>query len=208
MNHLRPGESSTRRRGAALETAILDAAIEELRAVGYARMSMESVAARAGTGKPSLYRRWPSKIELAVAAAYRLTQDGEPAPDTGSLRGDLIAWLRTAADQMRGPAGEAFRGVVAEAQQVADGALLGTMSRGSGLHHVREILNRAVERGEAVRSDVSPLALGAPQTLLRMQFLTCGSPVPSAVIAAIVDDVALPLFLGAGRPVERGRRRP
>ncbi|HET6737281.1 MAG TPA: helix-turn-helix domain-containing protein, partial [Kribbella sp.] len=60
----------TRRRGAALEEAILRAAVEELQEVGYRELTMDGVAARAGTSKNVIYRRWPSRAALCVAA-YR-----------------------------------------------------------------------------------------------------------------------------------------
>src|ERR671937_754114 len=79
MNALR-----TRRRGAALEAAILDATWTELAAVGYERLSMEGVAARAGTSKAVLYRRWPNRADLL--ALLRRARDqalvlNEVAPD-------------------------------------------------------------------------------------------------------------------------------
>ena len=55
---------SSRRRGTKLEDALLDAAWEELQEVGYTRLTMEAVAARAGTSKPVLYRRWPNRARL------------------------------------------------------------------------------------------------------------------------------------------------
>ena len=83
-----------RRRGEELESALLDAAWEELATVGFASLTMESVAARAKTGVAVLYRRWPNKDDLVLAAIehYRRTHVVE-TPDTGTLRGDLLALL-------------------------------------------------------------------------------------------------------------------
>src|SRR5690349_10368408 len=87
----------TRRRGEALEEALLDAAWEELRQRGYAGFTMESVADRARTGRQVLYRRWPSRRDLVVATISRyFDRNPVPPPDTGSLRGDLIAYLSAA----------------------------------------------------------------------------------------------------------------
>ncbi|MEU4746994.1 helix-turn-helix domain-containing protein, partial [Actinosynnema sp. NPDC023658] len=61
----------SRRRGAQLEQAILDAAWDELCEVGYARLTIEGVAIRAGTSKSVIYRRWGSRAELALAAWFR-----------------------------------------------------------------------------------------------------------------------------------------
>jgi len=67
----RRGGAATRRRGAKLEAALLQAAWDELTAVGYAALTMEGVAARARTGRAVLYRRWPSRSELVLAASRR-----------------------------------------------------------------------------------------------------------------------------------------
>src|ERR1035438_636760 len=89
-----PHASRTRRRGATLEHAILDAAWEEIAAVGYDQATMGSVAARAGTNKATLYRRWPNRTELLTAAIdRRVVHLDRPPADTGSLRTDAIAVL-------------------------------------------------------------------------------------------------------------------
>lgn len=73
--------------------AILDAAAGLLREAGFARMSMEGVAAAAGVSKPTLYLRYASKSELVVAVLVHLRIGGAPAL-TGDLRADLVAQLR------------------------------------------------------------------------------------------------------------------
>jgi len=85
--------AETRRRGAALEQAILDAAWAELAAVGYAELTMAGVAARAGTAKSVLYRRWVDKTELIRALIdQRVPRLGRPVP-SGDLRSDVLAVL-------------------------------------------------------------------------------------------------------------------
>src|ERR1700747_1141832 len=83
-----------RRRGEELEAALLDAAWDELVEAGFAKLAMESVAARAKTGVAVLYRRWPNKDDLVLAAIrhYGETRPVE-IPDTGTLRGDMLALL-------------------------------------------------------------------------------------------------------------------
>src|SRR6202522_2427648 len=83
-----------RRRGEELEAALLEATWQELGEAGFARLTMESVAARAKTGVAVLYRRWPNKDDLVLAAIrhYGTTRPVD-VPDTGSLRGDMIALL-------------------------------------------------------------------------------------------------------------------
>ncbi len=95
--HPSPSASESRRAGrprsVALDTAILDAALHLLSREGYARMSMDGVAARAGVSKATIYLRYEGKADLATAALAHLRETHEPAP-TGDLRGDLVAQLR------------------------------------------------------------------------------------------------------------------
>src|ERR1700761_4680825 len=84
-----------RRRGEELEAALLDAAWDELVEAGFAKLTMESVAARAKTGVAVLYRRWPNKDDLVLAAIQHYGRTRPVAtPDTGSLRGDVLALIR------------------------------------------------------------------------------------------------------------------
>lgn len=82
-----------RPRSAAADAAILDAALHLLSTEGYARMSMDGVAARAGVSKATIYLRYEGKADLATAALAHLRESARVAP-TGDLRADLIAWLR------------------------------------------------------------------------------------------------------------------
>jgi AcrR family transcriptional regulator len=92
--HRRPGPA-TRRRGSKLEAAILQAAWDELTEDGYAAFTMERVAVRAKTSRAVLYRRWPNRPELVVAAlAHHAQLAPMDVPDTGTLRDDLLALLR------------------------------------------------------------------------------------------------------------------
>lgn len=187
--------SRPRRRGAALEEAIVAAAIQELRETGYAAMTMDSVARRAGAGKISVYRRWSSRVELAMEAAYRLIGEPTLPAEPSSLRHDLLAVLRHMAEQMAGPAGEALRGIVSESLRDADAARVAQLSRGNSVRMVHEILRRAAERGEPVDPDPAPIRVQAPSALLQHHFLTHGAPVADGFLVSLVDDVAVPLLL-------------
>lgn len=106
---------STRRRGEALERAILQAAAEELRESGYPGMTMDRVAARAGTNKNAIYRRWPHRAALGVAAYRRLSDAAMPNPDTGTLRGDALELLRRVNETWSSPHGAVLRSLLAAA---------------------------------------------------------------------------------------------
>lgn len=190
---------ATRRRGQELEDALVDAAWAELVENGFAATTIEAVAARAGTSRAVVYRRWPDKRALALAVV-RAKGVAPPfaVPDTGSLRGDLLALLRrvnTARAEtvvlMGSYAGELFRelGITpAAAREVAIG------DRGAS---TRLIADRAVARGEVDAARATPRAVQVAADLWRHDVLMHLRPLTDDEIVEIVDEVALPLLTGA-----------
>ncbi|MEU5975189.1 TetR/AcrR family transcriptional regulator [Streptomyces sp. NPDC047315] len=83
--------------------AIRAAVFEELASVGFARMSIEGIARRAGVGKTAVYRRWKSKLSLVLDLVSAFAAQGLPAPATGSLYGDVRALLEVASHALRHP---------------------------------------------------------------------------------------------------------
>jgi AcrR family transcriptional regulator len=130
--------------------AILLAATQVLAERGLGGMSIEEVAARAGVGKTTIYRRWSSRGALALDAFLAEFQGQQPLPDTGTLRGDLLAALRAwvrSVTQTR--AGAMLAGLIAEAQR--DPALAAAWRERvveplRAQHKV--MLDRAIGRGE------------------------------------------------------------
>lgn len=198
-------KKQTRRRGANLEAELLDAAWAELTSVGYANLTMESVAARARTGVAVLYRRWPGKAQVALAALerYRLAHP-VPVPDTGSLRGDLLAQLEALNDGLAGylalAAATAFSGLLADTGMTPAQARKQLLAA-QRLPKVRVIYQRAHDRGELNLKKVSPTVLALPFDLLRHDLLLTLKPVKRARFVAIVDELFFPLL--ATRPVQR-----
>lgn len=187
-----------RRRGHALDRAILEATLTEIDLFGYAALSMERVAERARASKASLYRRWPSKVELVLAAVYGLLPDPAAAADTGSLRGDLLALFRSAARPLAGPAGTAIRGLISEALRDPElAAQLRRYTRGRSVAAMRDIVRQAMERGELPPAKITARQLEAGLSVMRFHFLVHGGPVPDQVIVEIVDEVVLPLLRAA-----------
>jgi AcrR family transcriptional regulator len=184
----------TRRRGTALEAALLDAAWAELRAAGYQAMTMEAVADRAGTSRAVLYRRWPKRADLVVAALrrHRPLLSGE-IPDTGSLRGDVVALLTRMSGRLVGTGPETIYGLLGD--YLADAELFDRL-RGDLLQIaagvMTSILKRAADRGEA-RSDVPARVAAVPTDLFRNELFMRRTPPADSVIAEIVDEVFLPL---------------
>jgi AcrR family transcriptional regulator len=192
----------TRRRGDALHAAIYQAALDELAEVGYARLTMERVAERAGTGKAALYRRWPSKVELVMDAVSQMYPDPAVLPETGTLRGDLLAALRLHAGLLAGPAGEALRGLLSDVLRDPERTFdLRARSKRRGGKVIAEAARRAVERGEIDAASVTPVRLEAGGAMLRQHFLFHGGPIPDEAIVEIVDELMVPLLrLGPGDP--------
>ena len=184
----------TRRRGPALEDALLDAAWAELREYGYARLTMEGVAQRAGTSRPVLARRWPTRPQLVIAALrrYRPMLSGE-IPDTGTLRGDVLAVLRRISARLAELGPDTFHGLAAD--YFADPALVPDFQAQvlhAGNQVMTAILKRATERGE-VRDDIPPRVATLPIDLLRHELFISLSPASERAITEIVDQVFLPL---------------
>lgn len=105
------------RRGADRTEAIMRTTLELGQEIGYANLSMETVAARAGASKQTLYRRWPSKGALLLDSLLSLNEPGLDYPDTGDLAADLRAQIYAAVDLLGGPPyGPLFYALVGEAQ--------------------------------------------------------------------------------------------
>ena len=192
----RPDRGSSRRRGAALEGAILDAAWDVLAERGYPRFTYEAVAARAGTSRPVLYRRWPRHEDLVLATIERAWSRRIEVPDTGDLRDDAIGFLRNA------DLGRA-RMITLLSVQIMDYF----RETGTSLRELRAtvrppdqpspfatIVSRAVERGELADRPYPPRVVDLPFDLYRHEVFMTMKPVPDDVIHEIIDEVWLPLL--------------
>lgn len=188
-------KTGERRRGAALEAALLQAAWDELAAVGYARFTIEGVAERAGTSRPVLYRRWANRHDLAMAALkaqFRsVTID---VPDMGSLREELIA-LMSAASESRTEVVVVIMQQMGEffAEANAGFADLREAVLGGRRMLLDEILQRAVQRGEIDPRKLTPRVRSLPGDLMRHELLMTLKPLPRKTIEEIIDQVFLPL---------------
>lgn len=187
----RPG----RRRDESRDEAILDATRELLVERGFENMTMDAVAERAGAGKATLYRRWPSKTHLTVDAitCHRygdLTVDD--IPDTGSLRGDLLSIRQV--KHLRSDTEDLMAGltaVIREDPQVAAAFQRQFVEARTQL--MRDLLDRAERRGEIPPGrDLDMIATIAP-AMISYQKVTTGKPLNPSYLERLVDTVLVPL---------------
>jgi AcrR family transcriptional regulator len=194
-HHEQAGRTQTRRHGAELERAILDAAWEQLTAEGYEHFTIDTVAARARTSKPVLYRRWKTREDLLRdTVRHRGAADPPAVPDTGTLRGDLLALLAYAnttrspmAALMSSMLGSYYNQAGPTPAELREAFL---SQRGSA---VEQVVNRAVERGEIDPARLTPRIIDLPFDLFRNEMMMTLKPVPDHVLRQIVDDIFIPL---------------
>lgn len=187
-----------RRLGVELEQALLDAAWEQLVGHGYASFTMEAVAARAETSRAVLYRRWPDKHALVRAVVAHVARPDEiKIPDTGSLRGDTIALMKTASRTRVELVAAMTVHLGGYYQETGTSPVdLRKAIFPSRPHIPRMILDRAVARGEVTPAAVTDRIAAVPYTILQQEFLMTLKPVPNATIEEIVDTIFLPLVTG------------
>ncbi|WP_319432575.1 TetR/AcrR family transcriptional regulator [Mycobacterium sp. RTGN5] len=184
-----------RRRGEVLEKALLDAAWAELTETGYDDLTIDAVATRAGTSRAVLYRRWPTKQDLVLAALLdRVRSDAVPTPNTGSLRGDVVALLK-AANELRVRMAILVFTRLGGFYRDADTNLaeLAAVVQGDRTTVLDDIIEQAVARGEIKPGQISERVARVPVELFRYELMVRLQPVPDDVLEGIVDDVFLPL---------------
>jgi AcrR family transcriptional regulator len=191
--------TATRRRGAELEAAVLDAAWDILVDRGYGALTYEALAQEARTAKQVIYRRWPTKRELlfALLAHHGTTLPAVANPDKGSLRDDVLVLLRNSngrindiAAIMSGLVGTHFDEVEATPRELR-AALFG--NRPSA---VLAAIARAVARGEIGSGEIPSRVVALPYDLYRHEAIMTLATIPDDVLVGIVDEVWLPLVRG------------
>jgi AcrR family transcriptional regulator len=180
--------------------AILAAAVALVGELGYDRVSVDALAARAGVSKPTIYRRWPGgKQEIVVEAIRAKRADAGRLPDTGSVRGDLLAML--------GP-------VIASIEQEAHlaGGLVSQLRSSQELQELFRnevvaderrrydvLLARARERGE-ITGPVTPLFADIAGSVIFSRAIIAGEPLDTDFLEQLIDTVLLPIV----RPAPEG----
>nr|WP_321482681.1 TetR/AcrR family transcriptional regulator [uncultured Cohaesibacter sp.] len=187
-------EKKTRRRGEALERAILDAAWEEVLVHGFQQYTVEGVVKRAKTSRSVVYRRWSNKVELFEAALLHYFHQNRPiVPDRGSLRDDLIALLNQVCE-MRGhlmlvltsQLMEYYRETSVKPMELRHKIVLASDSV------LDAVLMNAIQRGEITVLPVPDRIKHIPFDMLLSEFfMTLQQPSLNSIIE-IVDLIVLP----------------
>ena len=182
----------TRRRGDALVTAIYAAVLDELAESGYTGLSIERVAERAHTGKASIYRRWPARLDLVLDALDHSMPMLDELPDTGSLRGDLLLVLGHIADVMRSRCGDAARACFSPGTdgELADAIRAQLLPPRKAA--ILELLRRGAARGEVRPDALTERIAELGPMLLHAEVMQRGTIDDTAVVA-ILDEIVLPL---------------
>ncbi|MGY1623236.1 TetR/AcrR family transcriptional regulator [Geodermatophilus sp. SYSU D00965] len=192
--------TGNRRLDPARDKAIAAAVLEVLGREGWAGLTMDAVATVAGVGKATIYRRWSSKTDLLLGVMDVAGGQVVAAPDTGDLRGDLVALMTASTTRLEGPTGRMTRSLLGAV--VDDPALAEAYQRGPLACWDRAwatVFERAVERGEISRSAADSVAAEICPAVLVLRWLT-GRPVDADLVAQVVDAVVLPLLHCPGTP--------
>ncbi|WP_437946112.1 TetR/AcrR family transcriptional regulator [Sorangium sp. So ce296] len=206
----RPGRKRDRSRDA----TILEAALEVLAEVGAAGLTMDLVAARAGAGKATIYRRWTSKVELvidAVAHMKRNQVDIEHLPDTGTLRGDLLGLFKPPSIEEGERKLKIMTGLaslLSQEQALAEAANSAVVEPWAEAHLA--LMQRAVARGEiSASADIATLSQVIP-SMAAYRTLVQRKPIDLAFLVSMVDGVIVPALRNQPSGVGQGStgRRP
>ncbi len=174
--------------------AIWDAVFELLGEVGYDQMSMDAVATRARASKATIYRRWPCKPDLVVDALVHRFGPVPTAPDTGSLRGDLLALMNAACQMAASQDGAVMVGLMTAATRHQE-LHRAIHQCAYDMKHVvhATIVRNAVARGE-LPADADPAVLHeVMHAMVFTQKVWAEGPLDENFVVHVVDDVLLPI---------------
>lgn len=167
--------------------AIRSAVFDELAAVGYGRMSIEGIARRAGVGKAAVYRRWRSKLPLVLDTVSAVAVQGMPAPDTGSLLGDVRLLLEVTSRALRHPvASQIIPDLLAEAARNPEiAAALQTALRDTQRGISAAVVRKAVERGELAAGTDADMSLDLVAGPLYWRLTVIRSALPAGYLDSL-----------------------
>lgn len=181
------------------EAELLAVTLRLLQQHGYDRLTVEAVATEAKASKATMYRRWPSKADLVLAAFIHGTRESAVPPHTGSLRSDLLAIGAAVCEQACEHAGT-MRAVLNEMSHSP--ALMAAMED-NFVHHrnvvIHEVLKDAIARGEITAEVINPEIWDVLPGYLVFRGLISGRPPSEETVRMLVDEVLMP-SLSRGTP--------
>jgi AcrR family transcriptional regulator len=195
VDHTPPAPTRGRPRDPERDTRILEAARTLIGEVGYDRMTVDAIAERAGVSKPTIYRRWNGKPEI-VAAAISRRKDERPFPDTGSLRGDLLAVVHRLGASLSDEDAQLAAGVTGLLRSSPEFAAIFR-------EHVvmaerarwNTLVERSVARGELEPgAAVTPLFADVAGSVVFTRVMLAREPIDDAFVEELVDRVLLPIL--------------
>jgi AcrR family transcriptional regulator len=181
---------------ASRDAEILDAALDVLSEEGFDGMTIDMVAARAKAGKATLYRRWPSKTELvidAVACMKNGNLDFTTLPDTGTLRGDLVAMIKPPSIADADKKLKVMAGLVsllARNPELADAAHDAVIAPRAELNRI--LLQRAIDRGEITQPIDIAMVANISTSMVAYRTMMLRQPVDRTFLMRVIDEVVLP----------------
>jgi AcrR family transcriptional regulator len=188
------GPHRGRQLDASRDAALRDAALELLAEIGYDRLTMDAVAARAKASKMTIYRRWSSKAELIADALSSLRKPHSELPDTGSLRGDLAAMARTSdSPDSRFDAQLVLGLVTALAHDPELRKIVRENFLGRGGVRLRQVFERAVARGEIPEGRNLDLLISVFPAMAVHHLLIFGELPDAAFAKQVMEELILPL---------------
>lgn len=175
--------------------AILDAVLKTLASTGYDRLTMDAVANCAHASKATLYRHWAGKAELVEAALRHCDGQTVTLPDTGTVRGDLLAALTLMVDGLRDQDLSMIQGLLTATHAEPE---LADWLRGHLVDDrcaaARTWVAREVGRGRLPADADAELVTDVAVPMVLMRLLVTGQPVDQPFFERVVDDVVLPLL--------------
>lgn len=200
-----------RKRDQTADARIIEAAIDVLAETGFDAMTMDMVAARAKAGKATVYRRWKSKAELvrdALIWMSRTSVELDHLPDTGTLRGDLLAVLKPYSTDHSEKKFRVMAGLgsfMSEHPQAAEEALAGIFDPWTAVN--RALVQRAIDRGEVSAGADIELACEVIISMTTHRTLAQRRPFDRAVYESLLDHILLPALKNFPNPRAKTRTK-
>jgi AcrR family transcriptional regulator len=177
------------------DDAIRAAILRLLAEVGYGGLTMDAVAAEAGVGKATIYRRWRTKQDLVVDTISDLNRELAVTLDTGSVEGDLRQLMRLVLRTIRSPAGAAIRSLLPAMQyQPALVEAFGNGPLAVWRAAYAHLWARAEARGEVRPGLDQSVTAEATSALLVQRWLLTGEPLDDAYVDEVFETVVRPLI--------------